>query len=54
MVVQRWAAFSTDPAGGNPVGVGYSETAFVTGSGRQRGIPATEGITVAGTAVPIV
>lgn len=57
MVVQRWAAFSTDPAGGNPAGVvlgadeledarmqriaadvGYSETAFVTGAGRQRGI----------------
>jgi PhzF family phenazine biosynthesis protein len=55
--VQRWAAFSDDPAGGNPAGVvleaegrspaemqhiaaevGYAETAFVTGEGRQRGI----------------
>ena len=55
--VQRWAAFSNDPAGGNPAGVvlgadalddermqriaaevGYAETAFVTGSGRRRGI----------------
>lgn len=55
--VQRWAAFSDDPAGGNPAGVvldaerlspaemqriaaevGYAETAFVTGSGRSRGI----------------
>jgi PhzF family phenazine biosynthesis protein len=56
-VVQRWAAFTSDPSGGNPAGVvleaddladaamqriaaevGYSETAFVTGSGRERGI----------------
>ena len=55
--VQRWAAFSDDPAGGNPAGVvldagslspadmqriaadvGYAETAFVTGTGRGRGI----------------
>jgi PhzF family phenazine biosynthesis protein len=55
--VQRWAAFSTEPDGGNPAGVvlaadglvdgamqriaadvGYAETAFVTGSGRSRGI----------------
>ncbi|WP_214466854.1 PhzF family phenazine biosynthesis protein [Microbacterium flavescens] len=55
--VQRWAAFSDDPDGGNPAGVvigaddlddaamqriaadvGYAETAFVTGSGRERGI----------------
>ena len=56
-VVQRWAAFSSDPAGGNPAGVvlgadeladvlmqqiaaevGYAETAFVSGTGRGRGI----------------
>lgn len=56
-VVQRWAAFTIDPAGGNPAGVvldaddltpdamqriaaevGYAETAFVTGEGRDRGI----------------
>lgn len=55
--IQRWAAFSDDPAGGNPAGVvlsaddlsdaqmqaiatevGYAETAFVTGEGRERGI----------------
>lgn len=55
--IQRWAAFSQDPAGGNPAGVvlgaddlpdsemqaiatavGYSETAFVSGQGRERGI----------------
>lgn len=55
--IQRWAAFSDDPAGGNPAGVvldadgladsemqriaaelGYAETAFVTGAGRERGI----------------
>jgi PhzF family phenazine biosynthesis protein len=55
--VERWAAFSTDPGGGNPAGVvlgaegltdaemqriaaevGYAETAFVTGRGRERGI----------------
>ena len=55
--VQRWAAFSDDPDGGNPAGVvlgaddldeagmqriaadvGYAETAFVMGSGRERGI----------------
>ncbi|WP_169582661.1 MULTISPECIES: PhzF family phenazine biosynthesis protein [Microbacterium] len=55
--VQRWAAFSGDPEGGNPAGVvldadalsvadmqriaadvGYAETAFVTGAGRDRGI----------------
>lgn len=55
--VQRWAAFTDDPAGGNPAGVvigaddlspaamqaiaaevGYAETAFVTGDGRERGI----------------
>ncbi|WP_127475344.1 PhzF family phenazine biosynthesis protein [Microbacterium sulfonylureivorans] len=55
--VQRWAAFTNDPAGGNPAGVvtgadeldpaemqriaadvGYAETAFVTGTGRSRGI----------------
>lgn len=55
--VQRWAAFSDDPAGGNPAGVvldadglspaemqriaadvGYAETAFVSGTGRGRGI----------------
>lgn len=56
-VIQRWAAFSDEPTGGNPAGVvldaeeltdsemqaiaadvGYAETAFVTGSGRARGI----------------
>ncbi|MGN8552642.1 UNVERIFIED_CONTAM: PhzF family phenazine biosynthesis protein [Microbacterium sp. SLM126] len=55
--IQRWAAFSDDPAGGNPAGVvlgadaltdaemqriaadvGYAETAFVFGGGRERGI----------------
>jgi PhzF family phenazine biosynthesis protein len=55
--IQRWAAFSDDPDGGNPVGVvlaaddlsdaemqaiaadvGYAETAFVFGDGRERGI----------------
>ncbi len=56
-VVQRWAAFSGNPAGGNPAGVvlgadsledarmqqiaaevGYAETAFVSGTGRRRGL----------------
>ena len=56
-VVERWAAFTSDPDGGNPAGVvvgadalddtrmqqiaaevGYSETAFITGEGRRRGI----------------
>lgn len=55
--IQRWAAFSDDPSGGNPAGVvlsaddlsdaemqriaadvGYAETAFLTGGGRERGI----------------
>ncbi|MCW3494375.1 PhzF family phenazine biosynthesis protein [Microbacterium sp. SSM24] len=55
--IQRWAAFSDDPAGGNPAGVvlgadiltdaemqriaadvGYAETAFISGDGRDRGI----------------
>ncbi|MDY0909915.1 PhzF family phenazine biosynthesis protein [Microbacterium sp. CFBP9034] len=55
--VQRWAAFTDRPDGGNPAGVvigadeldapemqriaadvGYAETAFISGTGRRRGI----------------